>query len=128
MNWEFINVLNKNANCEITTVIPQGVTTDYFIQLYRTSVITVTEGLTINDIDPGEDCNLVYEEAITGNPGDIITIEDITPNDFRDTGTPLYNNPISGEGLLQTNDQPPISKDIELFNGLKSVINGVTLS
>lgn len=107
----------KNANCEITTVIPEGVTTDYFIQLYRTSVITVTEGLTLNDIDPGEDCNLVYEEAITGSPGDTITIEDITPNDFRDTGTPLYNNPISGEGLLQTNDQPPISKDIELFNG-----------
>lgn len=105
-----------NANCEISTIIPNGVTTDYFVQVYRTSVITATEGLSLNDIDPGEDCNLVYEEPVTQAAGSTITIVDVTPNSFRDTGTPLYNNPISGQGILQTNDVPPIAKDIETFN------------
>ena len=108
----------SNANCEITTIIPDGVTTDYFIQVYRTNSITLPDdlGLTINDIDPGEECNLVYEEPVTQPEGTTIAITDITPDSFRDTGVPLYNNPFSGEGLLQTNDIPPIAKDIENFN------------
>jgi len=108
----------SNANCEVTTIIPNGVTTDYFIQVYRTNSITLPDdlGLTINDIDPGEECNLVYEEPVTQPEGTTITITDITPDSFRDTGVPLYNNPFSGEGLLQTNDIPPIAKDIENFN------------
>ena len=116
----------QNSNAELTTIIPDGVDNTYFVQLYRTAVITVSEGLTINDIDPGEDCNLVFEEPVTGNPGDTISIRDITPNSFRDTGTPLYNNPISGEGILQTNDVPPISKDIELFNNFTFYSNTKT--
>lgn len=115
-----------NANCEITTIIPDGVTTDYFVQVYRTSVITLTEGLDINDIDPGEDCNLVYEEPITQAAGSTITITDIQPNSFRDTGVPLYNNPISGEGILQANNVPPIAKDIETFNNFTFYSNTKT--
>jgi hypothetical protein len=105
-----------SANCEISTIIPDGVTTDYFVQVYRTSVITVSQGLDINDIDPGEDCNLVFEQPVTQSARSTITITDQTPNSFRDTGTPLYNNPISGQGILQANNVPPIAKDIETFN------------
>lgn len=115
-----------SANCEISTVIPEGITTDYFVQFYRTSVITAIEGLSINDIDPGEDCNLVYEEPVTQPAGSTITIKDITPNSFRDTGTPLYNNPISGQGILQSNDAPPIAKDIENFNNFTFYANTKT--
>jgi hypothetical protein len=115
-----------SANCEITTIIPDGVTTDYFVQVYRTSVISVSQGLDINDIDPGEDCNLVYEEPITQPAGSTITITDIQPNSFRDTGVPLYNNPISGEGILQANEVPPIAKDIENFNNFTFYANTKT--
>jgi hypothetical protein len=115
-----------NSNCEVTTIIPDGVTNNYFVQVYRTSVITVTEGLDINDIDPGEDCNLVYEAPVTQSPGDVITIQDVTPNSFRDTGVPLYNNPISGEGILQANNTPPIAKDIESFNNYTFYANTKT--
>ena len=115
-----------NANCEISTIIPDGVTTNYFIQVYRTSVITVTEGLDINDIDPGEDCNLVYEEPITQPAGTTIAITDLQPNSFRDTGVPLYNNPISGQGILQANEVPPIAKDIENFNNFTFYSNTQT--
>lgn len=115
-----------NANCEISTIIPDGVTTDYFVQVYRTSVITVSQGLDINDIDPGEDCNLVYEEPVTQPARSTITITDIQPNSFRDTGVPLYNNPISGEGILQANDVPPIAKDIETFNNFTFYANTKT--
>jgi hypothetical protein len=109
----------KNVNCEIETVIPNTIDKDrlpFFIQIYRTRFITATEDQELSDILPGEECNLVHEEAITLEPGQIYThIDDVT-EDFRDRGTPLYNNPFSGEGLLQTNEIPPIAKDIENFN------------
>lgn len=106
-----------NTNVELSFIVPNGVTSDYFYQIYRTSNITATEGLTLNDIDPGEECNLVIENPVGTNvPGDIITITDSTPSTFRDVGAPLYNNPLSGQGLLQTNDRPPIAKDIEKFS------------
>lgn len=103
------------ANTQIEFIIPEGVTTDYFYQIYRTSYVEVSPGLTLEDIDPGEDCNLVYESAVVDPPGTTVTITDITPESFRDTGTPLYNNPISGEGILQANERPPIAKDLALF-------------
>ena len=115
-----------SANCEVSTIIPQGVTTNYFMQVYRTRNITATDGLTVDDIDPGEDCNLVYEEPVTESEGTTVTIIDITPNSFRDTGVPLYNNPISGQGILQSNDVPPISKDIQSFNNFTFYSNTKT--
>ena len=64
--------------------------------------------------------NLSFE----GNPLDAtgallseVTVEDITPEDFRASAVFLYTNPISGEGILQANAIPPVAKDITLFNG-----------
>jgi len=109
----------KEVNCEVSTIIPNSIDKNrlpYFIQIYRTKFITATEDQELNDISPGEECNLVHEEAVQLEPGEIYThIDDVT-EDFRDRGVPLYNNPFSGEGLLQTNEVPPIAKDIENFN------------
>lgn len=116
----------SNANVQLSFIIPNGVTTDYFYQIYRTANVTVSEGITLNDIDPGEDANLVIENPVTVSPGAEITVVDSTPNTFRNTGTPLYNNPISGQGLLQTNDRPPIAKDIESFSNFTFYANTKT--
>ena len=69
--------------------------------------------------DPGDEMNLIFEENITA--ADIIagsiTTPDITPEDFRRSGTLLYTNPVSGEGIAQANEKPPFAKDISLYKG-----------
>lgn len=105
------------ANATVSFSIPPEITTSYFYQVYRTQVTTLTEGLLISDLDPGDEMRLVYEEAVTTadlTAGEIV-VDDITPETFRNNGANLYTNPVSGEGILQGNDRPPIAKDIELF-------------
>lgn len=108
----------SSANANITFTLPNGITNNHFYQIYRTANITVTEGITtLGDLDPGEEYNLVFESGITST--DIsngeITTEDITSENFRASGLALYTNPITGQGILQSNARPPIAKDITLF-------------
>lgn len=105
------------ANVEVSFTIPSGIDTSYFYQIYRTSYISVTQGLTLNDIDPGEEHNLVYEGSVNQAVGTKITVLDITNENFRNSGLPLYNNPISGEGILQSNSIPPVAKDVTNYRG-----------
>ena len=107
----------SSATVKVTGVVPDGITTDYFYQIYRTSNITVQTGLTISDLDPGDEMNLVYEAGLTSDQ--IIAKEfeytDTTPESFRASAVPLYTNEVTGEGILQSNDVPPIALDVELF-------------
>lgn len=107
----------QNANVEVTFTIPQGIDSTFFYRIYRTAYIQVPEGLTLDDIDPGEECNLVYEGSIPFNSqvGDTISVTDITNETFRNSGEYLYNNPLTGSGVLQNNYAPPVSKDITSF-------------
>lgn len=105
------------ANTSLTLIIPSTITTDYFVQVYRTAPITASQGLTLDDLDPGDECNLVYETAVTSDnitAGQMV-VKDTTPESFRASGTPLYSNEITGEGILQSNDPPPIALDMTLF-------------
>lgn len=105
------------AHAELNFSIPEGITTAYFYQIYRTGVVTVSTGVTLNDIDPGDEQQFVYEAPITAS--DIttgeITITDNTPETFRQSGANLYTNAITGEGITQANNAPPIAQDIALF-------------
>lgn len=108
----------STANSLITFTIPSGITNKHFYQIFRTAAISVTEGINeLSDLDPGEEYNQVYEAGITTT--DIsngeITVEDITTETFRLSGLPLYTNPITGQGILQSNSRPPLAKDIALF-------------
>lgn len=105
----------QNANVNVSFTVPSGIDTTYFYQIYRTGFITVSEGLTLVDIDPGEELNLVYEGSVNVSSGTVITVLDITNESFRNSGLALYNNSISGEGVLQSNDIPPVAKDICMY-------------
>ena len=110
-------VTGSSANCEVTGIVPDGATTDYFYQIFRTSPISVTTGLTINDLDPGDEMNLVYEAGLTTaeiTAGEF-TVTDTTPESFRASALPLYTNEATGQGILQANETPPIALDMELF-------------
>jgi hypothetical protein len=106
-----------SANGVLQFTLPETITTNYFYQVYRTGISTVTEGLTLNDIDPGDEMNMVFETPITSVDitAGVITVTDNTPDNFRASGQFLYTNPISGEGILQANNAPPIAQDIALF-------------
>ena len=106
-----------NATVKITGVVPNDATVDYFYQVYRTGSISVALGLTINDLDPGDEMNLVYESGLTTAEiaAGEFEVTDTTPDSFRAEALPLYTNEVTGEGILQANEQPPIALDIELF-------------
>jgi hypothetical protein len=107
------------ANVELSFTIPEGITTDYYYEIYRTGISTVSVGVTLNDIDPGDECQKVYEAPILAADlvSGSITFEDITPDTFREGGAFLYTNPVSGRGILSANEAPPIATDIALFKG-----------
>lgn len=108
------------ANVELAIPIPSQITnTTYFYELYRTATQTVSPGVTLQDLDPGEEFQKVYEAPVTDadlSAGEII-IEDITPETFREGGAFLYVNPVSGEGIANANEAPPIAHDVALFKG-----------
>ena len=105
------------ATVTITGVIPNDATIEYFYQVYRTATISTSTGLTINDLDPGDEMNIVYESGLTSaeiSAGEF-SFTDTTPESFRAEGAPLYTNNTTGEGILQSNEAPPIAVDMELF-------------
>lgn len=111
------NFSNVSVNVDLEFVIPPAVDTRYFYQVYRTAVFTATGNLSLDDIDPGDEHNLVVEDFPTAAQltAQLVTLTDIAPEDFRSGGLPLYTNPNSGDGIDQSNDPPPKAKDITLY-------------
>ena len=112
------------ANASLTFTVPSEIITNndraYFYEIYRTAFITVATGLTLNDIDPGEEFQKIAEYAVVEDSSPIpvsITFSDIVPETFRQGGLFLYNNPVTGEGSLQSNEAPPVAHDVAVFKG-----------
>jgi hypothetical protein len=108
------------ANVNLTFLVPSGITTkDYFYEVYRTAIVTAQEGLiSLEDLDPGEEFQKVYEAPVASNNDPIpseITVEDLLEDSFREVGPFLYTNPISGESILQANEAPPVALDVAVF-------------
>ena len=104
-------VINSSGFAQDVTVeflIPDGVTTSWIYQLYRSG-----ESATAAD-EPNDECQLVYEGSPTSTDitNGYITILDQTPNDLK--GAYLYTNP-SQEGINKANDIPPFAKDIDVY-------------
>jgi len=105
------------ALAELNFTLPPDVDTTYFYQLYRTGVATVSAGVTLSDIDPGDEGQLVLEAPITAadvTAGEI-TIQDNTPETFRASGEYIYTAAINGQGITQANERPPIAQDMATF-------------
>ena len=112
------------ANASLTFTVPSEIITNndrsYFYEIYRTAFITVATGLTLNDIDPGEEFQKIAEYAVVEDSSPIpasITFSDIVPETFRQGGLFLYTNPVTGEGSLQSNEAPPVAHDVAVFKG-----------
>lgn len=104
------NTSGGDKDVSLTWSIPDGITTEYFYQIYRsTGTLTATD-------EPSDELQLVYQ----GNPtsGEIsakqFTIVDQTPYSLM--RATLYTSP-SLEGIENANDEPPFALDMDIFKG-----------
>lgn len=121
-------IRNTDASATMTVdvkiTIPQGITTAYFYQIYRTAVLSDPAATQ----DPGDEEQLVYEANPTNSDlsNGYVSVTDVTPETFRAGGANLYTNQNSGEGILQANDVPPLAYDITTFKGYTFYSNTAT--
>jgi len=117
---EFISILDitQTSTVLLKFAIPEAITSDYFYQIYRSSISQATDATSLQDLSPNDELQLIYEAYPT--PAELtaqkIVLEDITPDEFR--GANLYTNASTGEGITQSNDIPPFCKDLNRFKNV----------
>ena len=121
-----------SANVDLTFQIPSQISstaTQFFYRVYRTAIVQTSVGVTLVNLDPGDEMNLVIQDFPTSGQltSRTVTVTDNVPDSFRKNGTLLYTNPISGEGILQSNYPPPIAHDINLFQSTVFYANTQTI-
>jgi len=89
--------------------LPSGLSTEYFVQVYRSSA-SLTQLTT-----PSDDGQLIEERNLTSTEitNKYVTYEDIVDDLFK--GAFLYTNANTGQGIALENLPPPLAKDICAF-------------
>lgn len=107
--------VTTTSSVSIEVNIPEEVTVDHFLQVYRSTTTTATGTTVLADLTPNDEMQLIYEAYPTTAELSAKTLifEDVTPDAFM--GAYLYTNEATGEGALQANDIPPFAKDINFF-------------
>ena len=113
--YEHTNSSGSTKAVDVTLTIPSGVTTSWFIQLYRSKTVD-------SSVTPSDELGLVYEANPTS--GEIsaksMVITDIVPDSL--LGATLYTSS-SQEGLAASNEVPPFATDISDFRDCVFVAN-----
>lgn len=125
----YSNVDSGTASLEFAIPSDIGTSdTQFFYRLYRTQVVQAATVPDLDNIDPGDEMNLVIEDYPTSGEltARLVQLDDVTPEDFRAGGALLYTNPVSGEGILQSNTPPPFCNDIALFQNTVFYANTAT--
>lgn len=115
----------ETAVVNLSFPLPADITADHYYQIYRTALVTAPDLNTLNDSQVQDEAFLVIEDFPV-NLVDAVSLTDITPEDFRVGGLPLYTNAISGEGILQANEPPPLAQDITVFRNYTFYANTKT--
>lgn len=118
--------ITNTADVQLDIDIPQDVTINNFLQIYRGTTVTATGTDVLNDLVPNDEMQLVYEAYPTQAEltARKMIVDDITPDIFK--GANLYTNASTGEGILQANDVPPFAKDINVFKNITFYANTKT--
>jgi len=106
------------ANVKLDIAIPQDIDSKYFYQLYRSAIFTAADSVSISDVTPNDELQLVYEAypTVAELTAETLTLVDLTPDDFK--GANLYTNNATGEGILQSNEIPPFAVDINRYRNV----------
>lgn len=120
-----VNATGSADNVTLTFTLPQGITTDWFYQIYRTPQTTYSATPSLN-VPPGAEPQLATQQNITSAQIAVlsVTYTDVTPDAL--LGAFLYTNP-SQEGSLQTNDRPPFAVSFCTFGQMMFYANTVSL-
>ena len=102
---EISNNSGASKSVSLTFNVPAGISSGYFYQLYRSGLSGGASTI------PSDELSQIYEGTYTS--GSTITINDITPTTL--TGAYLYTNANTGFGIAQSNEQPPLAKDLCQF-------------
>jgi len=110
--------LTTTATVRLDITIPQDIDSRYFYQIYRSSIFVAADAVSIDDVTPNDELQLVYEAYPTSAEitAGTLTVIDVTPDDFK--GANLYTNNSTGEGILQSNEVPPFAKDINRYRNV----------
>lgn len=104
------NTSGTTQNVDVDISLPAGLTTQYFVQLYRTpntGSATITPG---NNFQLAMEYQLTAPDIAAGS----VTISDMVPDSL--LGAFLYTD--DGQPNNLPNDQPPLAQDIATFNGM----------
>lgn len=119
---EFLFVTNTagtTQNITLTITIPVGVTTDYFVQIYRTANTNSVS------VPPGNNFQLAIEHQLTAPEiaAKSVTIIDSVPDTL--LGAFIYT--ADGQPVPFPNSQPPLAFDIATFQGMTFYANFQTI-
>jgi hypothetical protein len=120
-----VNSTGTADNVTLTFTVPQGLTTSWFYQIYRTPQTTYSATPSSN-VPPGAEPQLSTQQQLTsGNLSALsVTYTDVTTDEL--LGAALYTNP-SQQGALQNNDRPPLCADMCNFSQMMFYANCSTL-
>ncbi len=108
-----VNATGGADNVTLTFTVPQGLSTTYFYQVYRTPQ-TVYSATPSSNVPPGPEPQLSAQYQLTSGQvsGLSVTFTDVTTDAL--LGAALYTNP-SQQGAFQTNNPPPLCTDMCYF-------------
>lgn len=106
---------------DITSTIPNGVTTAYFFEVYRSEQIDVSGGAA----ETSDELYLVLRRNPTSSEisNGYISITDDRPDELK--GEIIYTAPSQG-GIESGNEPPPLAKDIIIYQGHGFYFNTVS--
>lgn len=106
----YVNTSGGTDGVTLRITIPAEATVDWFFQIYRAAQVDNS----VNATEPSDEMGLVYEAYPTA--GELVTgyidVNDDTPDELR--GAVIYTA-ASQEGLANSNERPPLAKDIGVF-------------
>lgn len=119
---EFLFVSNSSGSAQkvtLTITIPNGLSTEYFVQVYRTAN---TGSLSV---PPGNNAQLIIEHDLTAPElaAKSVTLDDNIPDSL--LGAFIYT--ADGQPSNFPNDSPPLALDITTFQSMTFYVNYQTI-
>jgi hypothetical protein len=114
------NLSSTTCNVKLRVFLPEGLTEDYFVQIYRSNnPFASSIELFQNATFPNDELQQVLEHQVSSQDLELgyVDLLDTTPAEIQEIGAFLYTNQFSGEGIAQANALPPFAKDTAQFKG-----------
>ena len=112
------NVSAQSCNTDLRIYLPNNLTTSFFVQIFRSNN-PFSQSLALLDttVQPDDEVLQIGEVLLTAEDlaRGYVDFYDTVPAELQEVGTPLYSNQNTGEGASQTNNTPPLCKDLASY-------------